>query len=68
MVTKRSPDQGASGTSFGRKSWKKKSPEQVVFAQEEKLRQEIDHDKALLRKKREQLAKFEQARKIFESP
>ena len=67
MVTKRSSDQGASGTTPGRKSWTKKSPEQVVFAQEEKLRLEIDHDEALLRKKREQLAKFEQARKIFES-
>ena len=67
MVTKQASDQGASGSLSGRKSWKKRSPEQVVFDQEDKLRQEIEHDEALLRQKREQLAKFEQARKIFES-
>ena len=67
MVTKQASDRGASGSSSERKSWKKKSPEQVVFDQEDKLRQEVAHDEALLRTKREQLAKFEQARKIFES-
>ena len=50
-----------------RKVWKKKSPFEVFLNQEEKLRSEISETEALLASKREQLTKFEQARKIFES-
>ncbi|HEX3683162.1 MAG TPA: hypothetical protein VHU83_11545 [Bryobacteraceae bacterium] len=49
-----------------RKPWKKKTPVEVVLEQEKKLRQEIAETERELQQKRSQLAKFEQARKIFE--
>lgn len=49
-----------------RKPWKKKTPVEVVLDQEKKLRQEIAETERELQQKRLQLAKFEQARKIFE--
>ena len=51
----------------GGKSWKRKTPEEVVFAQEEKLRAEIAQIEEHLNQKRVQLKKFEQARRIFEA-
>ncbi len=51
----------------GRKPWKKKSPVEVVLAQETKLREEIAEAEEDLKAKRLQLKKFEEARKIFEA-
>lgn len=51
----------------GRKPWKKKTPVEVVLAQEEKLREEIAEAEEELKAKRLQLKKFEEARKIFEA-
>ena len=50
-----------------RRSWKKKTPEEVFLAQEEKLREEVNAIEEDLARKRQQLKKFEQARKIFEA-
>ena len=50
-----------------RKPWKKKTPEEVVIEQTEKLRFEIAQAEDDLKQKRKQLAKFEEACKIFES-
>ena len=50
-----------------RRSWKKKTPEEVFLAQEEKLREEVNTIEEDLARKRQQLKKFEQARKIFEA-
>jgi hypothetical protein len=49
-----------------RKPWKKKTPVEVVLEQEEKLRKEIAETEEELRARKAQLAKFEQARKLFE--
>jgi hypothetical protein len=57
----------SSGIAGGRKPWKKKTPVEVFFGQEEKLRQQVEEAEADLQQKREQLKKFEQARKIFEA-
>ena len=51
----------------GRKPWKKKTPVEVVLEQADKLRQEIAEGEADLERKRKQLQKFEEARKIFEA-
>ena len=50
-----------------RRPWKKKSPVEVVLEQEQKLRQEITEAEEEIKQKRQQLKKFEEARKIFES-
>lgn len=50
----------------GRKPWKKKSPVEVVLEQEQKLREEITEAEEDIKRKRVQLKKFEEARKIFE--
>ena len=52
--------------SGGRKPWRKKSPVEVFYRQEEKLRSEIVTIEEDLQDRREQLKKFEEARKIFE--
>jgi hypothetical protein len=49
-----------------RKPWKKKTAIEVFFDQEGKLRKEIAEMEEDLGKKRSQLQKFEQARKLFE--
>jgi len=52
--------------SEGRKPWKKKSPVDVVLAQADKLKEEIQEAERDLGTKRKQLQKFEEARKLFE--
>ena len=49
-----------------RKPWKKKTAVEVVFEQTEKIRAEIKQKEEELKTLRDQLQKFEQARKIFE--
>ena len=49
-----------------RKPWKKKTAVEVVFEQTEKIRTEIKQKEDELKTLRDQLQKFEQARKIFE--
>lgn len=50
-----------------RKPWKKKTPFEVVLEQADKLKAEITEMEEELKAKRRQLAKFEEARKLFES-
>ena len=65
----RQPEQlrAATARNPARRSWKKKTPEEVFLAQEEKLREEVNTIEEDLAHKRQQLKKFEQARKIFEA-
>ena len=63
VKTTAAPPVGASG----RKPWKKKSPIEVFLDQEEKLRKEIAEAEKEIGQKRQQLKKFEEARKIFET-
>lgn len=51
----------------GRKPWIKKTPEQVVLEQADKLRAEIAEAEEELKAKRKRLEKFEQAKKLFEA-
>jgi hypothetical protein len=51
----------------GRKAWKKRTPAEVVLAEEGKLKEEIAHIEVELAAKRRQLQKFAEARKIFEA-
>ena len=72
MPVKKRPDQepaqpAATGRSGERRVWKKKTPVEVFFDQEVKLRREIERDEQELTLKRDQLRKFEEARRIFES-
>jgi len=50
----------------GRKPWKKKTPVEVVLEQADKLKAEISEAEEELKAKRRQLAKFEEAKKLFE--
>jgi hypothetical protein len=50
-----------------RKPWKKKSPVEVFLGQEEKLRREVEEAEQELELKKQQLRKFQEARKIFEA-
>jgi hypothetical protein len=50
-----------------RKPWKKKTPVEIVFDQITKLKREIVDDEKTLAEKKRQLAKFEEAKKLFES-
>lgn len=59
--------QEASSQGQSRKPWKKKTPVQILLDQVDKLREEITKDEAALKQKKEQLVKFEEARKLFES-
>ena len=54
-------------TTGGRKPWKKKSPFEAFVSQAEKLRAEIEKEERALNEKKEQLRKFEEARKFFET-
>lgn len=51
----------------GRKPWKKKSHVDVVLEQADKLRKEIAEEEAALNTKKQQLKKFEEAVKVFQS-
>jgi hypothetical protein len=50
-----------------RKTWKKKTPIEVVQEQAEKLRAEVAKAEAELAEKRKQLEKFEKAIEVFET-
>jgi hypothetical protein len=50
-----------------RKPWVKKTPVEVVLDQAARLRSQIE-EREELKELRKQLQKFEEARKIFESP
>ena len=56
----------ASTQTGSRKPWKKKTPVQILLDQADKLRDEIDRDELELNDKKDQLKKFEEARKLFE--
>jgi hypothetical protein len=51
-----------------RKPWVKKTPVEVVLDQAVRLRSQIEEREQELKGLRKQLQKFEEARKIFESP
>jgi cell division protein FtsL len=51
-----------------RKPWIKKTPVEVVLDQAAKLRSQIEERERELTDLHKQLQKFEEARKIFESP
>jgi hypothetical protein len=51
-----------------RKPWVKKTPVEVVLDQAARLRNQIEEREKELIGLRKQLQKFEEARKIFESP
>ena len=57
----------ASSGDRSRKPWKKKTPVQILLDQVDKLREEIKQDEEALKQKKEQLLKFEEVRKIFET-
>ena len=57
----------AAAASGSRKPWKKKTPVEVVLEQTDKLREQIGEKEEELKVLRQQLQKFEEARKIFES-
>lgn len=57
----------ASTQDRSRKPWKKKTPVQILLDQVDKLREEIKQDEEALKQKKEQLLKFEEVRKIFET-
>jgi hypothetical protein len=50
-----------------RKPWKKKTPVDIVFDQITKLKREIAETDDEQKERRRQLAKFEEAKKLFES-
>jgi hypothetical protein len=56
----------AAASKAERKPWKKKTPVEVVLEQADKLKEEIAQGEDELKRKRKQLQKFEEARKIFE--
>ena len=62
--TDRSAAESTATTSRERKPWRKKSPAEVFFEQEDKLRAEVLAIEAELKDKREQLGKFDP---LFES-
>ena len=62
----KAPNPAASTQDRSRKPWKKKTPVQILLDQVDKLKEEISRDEAELQQKKEQLQKFEEARKLFE--
>jgi hypothetical protein len=58
----------ADASARGRKPWRKKTPVEVVLEQTDVLRRQIAAGEQELAEKRKQLARFEQAKKIFEAP
>ena len=67
MPTPKNEPKPAPAKSEGRKPWKKKTPVEVVLEQAEKLKSEIAEAEEELKSKKRQLAKFEEARKLFET-
>ena len=73
MPVKKKPDQPSGEAAAPapsrpeRKAWKRKTPVEVFLGQEDKLRREVEQAEQELKQKREQLRRFEEARKIFEN-
>ena len=67
MPVKKPTDLKATPAKPERRPWKKKTPVEVVLAEGDKLKAEIAEMDEVLKKKRRQLQKFEEARKLFES-
>ena len=63
----KTPSAPASSQDRSRKPWKKKTPVQILLDQVDKLREEIRGDEEALEQKKQQLQKFEEARKLFEA-
>ena len=53
--------------SSGRKPWKKKTPVEVVLAQIEKVREDVNEQEEKLKVSRRELQKLEEAKKLLES-
>jgi hypothetical protein len=62
------PSSLLSARKSARKPWIKKTPVEVVLDQAAKLRSQIEEREKELAELRKQLQKFNEARKIFESP
>ena len=54
-------------SSLGRKPWKKKTPVEVVLAQIEKVREDVNEQEERLKLSRRELQKLEEAKKLLES-
>lgn len=54
-------------TKSARQPWKKRTPAEVVLAEEAKLKEEVAQIESDLTTKKRQLQKFAEARKIFET-
>lgn len=50
-----------------RKPWKKKTPVEVMLAQIERLREDVDQKEEELKQAKRQMQKLEEARKLLES-
>ncbi len=71
MVSKKQPESGPTvpgASDKSRKSWRKRTPVEIVVEQIDKLRDEVTKDEEALKTKRRQLQKMEEARKLFEAP
>jgi hypothetical protein len=53
--------------SAGRKTWKKKSPVEVVLAQIERVREDVTRREEELKGARRELQKLEEAKKLLEA-
>lgn len=58
---------GTTAQQPSRKPWKKKTPVEILLDQRDKLQDEITRDEEGLKEKREQLKKFEEAAKLFQT-
>ena len=54
-------------TKSARSPWKKRTPAEVVLAEETKLKEDVAQIETELATKKRQLQKFAEARKIFET-
>lgn len=59
--------QGKPVTKSARSPWKKRTPAEVVLAEETKLKEDVAQIETELATKKRQLQKFAEARKIFET-
>jgi predicted patatin/cPLA2 family phospholipase len=78
MTPAKSADQGSARSSTattatktrseaGRKSWKKKTPVEIMLGQIDRLREDVQQREEELKQAKRQLQKLEEARKILES-
>ncbi len=62
-----SPQAAGSTSQSGRKPWVKKTPAEVVIAQIERVREDVEQREEELKRAKLQLEKLEQAKRILES-